>query len=83
MIGRFEMELLKTSAENYRSSRSFDEELVKKIEGLSGYKLVYVYLKVVKDLKKYNHKKVYRHKKEINILHLRKVKKKLLPFTEG
>jgi len=59
-----------------RRRRPLDEELVKELKSLSGYKLVYGYRKVAKDLKKYNHKKVYRHMKELNMLQPRKMKKK-------
>jgi putative transposase len=62
-----------------RRRKPLDGELVEKIEKLSGYELVYGYRKVAKELKKYNHKKVYRHMKALNKLQPRKLKKKNHP----
>lgn len=53
-----------------------DEFLVKKLKELKGYENTYGYRKVTKKLGKYNHKKVYRHMKKLNILQPIKLKKK-------
>jgi len=53
-----------------------DEKLVEQLKGLSGYDLVYGYRRVTKKLKEYNHKKVYRHMKELKMLQAKKIKKK-------
>jgi len=59
-------------------SRTLDDQLVNRLKGLSGYDLVYGYRKTTEKLKIYNHKKVYRHMKKLNMLQPKKIKKKKL-----
>jgi len=58
-----------------RRQRELDKELVKELIELSGYETTYGYRKVTVKLEQYNHKKVYRHMKRMNMLQPRKLKK--------
>ena len=55
--------------------KQLDNTLVYKLKELTGYELVYGYRKVTKLLKQYNHKKIYRHMKALNMLQPKKIKK--------
>lgn len=55
-----------------------DDCLVRKLNDLAGYELVYGYRKVTKTFTEYNHKKVYRHMKELKMLQPKKLKKRAL-----
>jgi len=61
---------------NDSRKRSLDSELIEAIESLYGYELTYGYRKVTKKLKRYNHKKVYRHMKALGRTQPRRYKKK-------
>ena len=65
-----------TDAKDDHRKKPLDEELKAKLERISGYELTYGYRKVTKKLSGYNHKKVYRHMKKLNMLQPRKLKKK-------
>ena len=54
--------------------RSLDDQLVRKLNDLAGYELVYGYRKITKSFNEYNHKKVYRHMKELKMLQPKKLK---------
>ena len=56
--------------------RSLDHELEALLKHLNGYDLVYGYRKVTELFEDFNHKKVYRHMKRLNMLQPRKLKKK-------
>lgn len=58
--------------------RPLDGELVKRLNDLAGYDLVYGYRKITKSFKEYNHKKVYRHMKALKMLQPKKLKKRAL-----
>jgi len=58
-----------------RPSRSLDPKLVNSLKTLSGRDLVYGYRKVTSKFKVHNHKKVYRHMKELKMLQPKKLKK--------
>lgn len=53
-----------------------DEKLVELLKQLCGYELTYGYRRVTEKFSIYNHKKVYRHMKELNMLQPKKIKKK-------
>lgn len=55
--------------------RPLDEKLVSKLNGLPKYERTYGYRKVTKFFAEYNHKKVYRHMKELKLTQPRKLKK--------
>ncbi len=59
-----------------RRRRPLDKTLADRLSRLSGYELTYGYRKVGKLLEVYNHKKVDRHMKALNMLQPRKLKKK-------
>ncbi len=59
-----------------KRKRPLDEDLINRLNSLTGYELVYGYRKVTNIFKKYNHKKVYRHMKELKMLQPKKIKKK-------
>lgn len=65
----------KPDDEKDRRKRSLDDTLVNLIKGLSKYELTYGYRKVTILLGAYNHKKVYRHMKELRMTQPRKLKK--------
>ena len=67
---------------NDNRRKPLDEKLTKEIKSLSGYELVYGYRMVTKKLKKYNHKKVYRHMKILGVLQPKKLKKRKLTRLE-
>jgi len=74
----------KTARKEDQKTRKLDAELVDRLESLDGYEQVYGYRKVTKLFEKYNHKKVYRHMRELKILQARKQKKKKhiqLPYS--
>lgn len=58
-----------------RRHRPLDEQLTRQLEGLRGFELVYGYRKVTKLFGEYNHKKVYRHMKNLDMLQPKKIKK--------
>lgn len=55
--------------------RSLDQDLVQKLMNLPHYEQTYGYRKATDYLIMYNHKKVYRHMKALNILQPKKLKK--------
>lgn len=55
--------------------RALDERLTGILKTLKGYELTYGYRKVTHLLEGYNHKKVYRHMKKLNMLQPRRIKK--------
>lgn len=59
-----------------RRRRPLDERLVQKLQNLDGYDLTYGYRKVTVKFNEYNHKKIYRHMKELKMLQPKKIKKK-------
>ena len=59
-----------------RRKRSLDEGLVQLLKGLEGYDLTYGYRKVTVKFDEYNHKKIYRHMKVLNMLQPKKLKKR-------
>lgn len=61
-----------------RRKHALDGQLSQRLRSLQGYELAYGYRKVTNLLKSYNHKKVYRHMKELNMLQPKKLKKKKL-----
>ena len=60
---------------DHRQKRGLDQELVRELNSLNPREFVHGYRKVTRKLKKYNHKKVYRHMKELNMLQPKKLKK--------
>lgn len=58
-----------------RRQCELDNDLVKKLNKLSGYNTFYGYCKVAEKLKDYNHKQVFRPMKKMNMLQPRKLKK--------
>jgi putative transposase len=60
-----------------RRKKPMDEKLVSQLKALPKYEQTYGYRKVTKYFKKYsyNHKKIYRHMKALNLTQLRKLKK--------
>lgn len=58
--------------------KPLDEQLVILLKSLSGYELVYGYRKTTEKFVIYNHKKVYRHMKQLDMLQPKKLKKKHL-----
>ncbi len=55
--------------------KPLDERLVAELENLPKYERTYGYRKVTKYLEGYNHKKVYRHMKELGLTQPRRLKK--------
>ncbi len=58
--------------------RPLDDQLVKKLNDVAGYELVYGYRKITNRFKAYNHKKIYRHMKALKMLQPKKLKKRAL-----
>jgi len=58
-----------------KQKRALDQKLVRELNSLTPRELVYGYRKVTRKLRKYNHKKVYRHMKALNMLQPKKLKK--------
>lgn len=58
-----------------RRRKPLDEKLVSKLKALPKYEQTYGYRKVTKYLTGYNHKKVYRHMKQLKLTQPRKLKK--------
>lgn len=61
--------------EKDQRKKPLDEKLVSKLKELPKYEQTYGYRKVTKYLTGYNHKKIYRHMKELKLTQPRKLKK--------
>jgi len=66
----------KINFNNDKRNKPLDLNLVNLLKSFKGYELVYGYRKAAKKITGYNHKKVYRHMKELNMLQPKKLKKK-------